>query len=61
MAKKGPAAASSAPSSSSGLERAHELFKQGRAKESLAILRPLLQRKGQVDADACALAPDHVV
>ena len=36
--------------------RAHELFKQGRAKEALALLRPLLQRKGEVDGDACALA-----
>ena len=38
------------------MERAHELFKQGRAKEALAILRPMLSRKGEVDADACALA-----
>ena len=36
--------------------RAHELFKQGRGKEALALLRPLLQRKGEVDGDACALA-----
>ena len=46
----------SAPSSASGLQRAHELFKQGRAKEALALVRPLLQRKGEVDGDACALA-----
>ncbi len=38
------------------MQRAHELFKQGRAQEALAILRPLLQRKGEVDADVCALA-----
>ncbi|HWM51397.1 MAG TPA: tetratricopeptide repeat protein [Thermoplasmata archaeon] len=56
IAKKGPAAPASAPSSSSGLQRAHELFKQGRATEALAILRPLLQRKGELDGDACALA-----
>src|SRR5436189_293268 len=54
--KKGPAAPVSAPSSASGLQRAHELFKQGRAKEALALVRPLLQRKGEVDGDACALA-----
>lgn len=56
MPKKGPAAPASAPSSSSGSARAHELFKQGRAKEALALLRPLLQRKGEVDGDVCALA-----
>src|SRR6267143_797048 len=54
--KKGPAAPASVPSSSTGLQRAHELFKQGRGKEALALLRPLLQRKGEVDGDACALA-----
>ena len=36
--------------------RAHELFKQSRASEALAILRPLLQRKGEVNGDVCALA-----
>ena len=56
MPKKGPAAPISAPSSSSGVQRAHELFKQGRATEALGILRPLLQRKGEVDGDVCALA-----
>src|SRR5439155_1697098 len=56
LAKKGPAAPTSAPSTASGVQRAHELFKQGRAKEALAIVRPLLQRKGEVDGDACALA-----
>src|SRR5256886_15873940 len=56
MAKKGSAAPAPAPSSSSGVQRAHELFKQGRAKEALALLRPLLQRKGDVDANVCALA-----
>ena len=55
MAKKGPAAPAPPPSSSSGVMRAHELFKQGRCQEALAILRPLLQRK-QVDAYVCALA-----
>lgn len=56
MAKKGPAAPTSAPSTASGVQRAHELFKQGRAKEALALLRPLLQRKGEIDADVAALA-----
>ena len=56
MAKKGSAAPAPPPSSSSGVQRAHELFKQGRAKEALALLRPLLQRKGVVDGDVCALA-----
>ena len=56
MAKKGLAATAAAPSTSSGIQRAHELFKQGRAKEALAILRPMLQRKGEVDGDVCALA-----
>jgi tetratricopeptide (TPR) repeat protein len=56
VAKKGSAAAAAAPSTSSGIQRAHELFKQGRAKEALAILRPMLQRKGEVDGDVCALA-----
>lgn len=55
MAKKGPAAPASAPSSSSGVDRAHELFKQGRSKEALALLRPLLARK-EVDANVAALA-----
>lgn len=56
MPKKGPAARAAAPSTSSGVQRAHELFKQGRSKEALAILGPLLQRKGQVDPDVAALA-----
>src|SRR3990170_991706 len=56
MAKRGPAAHTPAPSTSSGVERAHELFKHGRSKEALAILRPMLQRKGQVDGDIAALA-----
>jgi tetratricopeptide (TPR) repeat protein len=54
--KKGPAAPVAAPSASSGVQRAHELFKQGRAKEALALLRPLLQRKGEVHGDVYALA-----
>jgi len=56
VAKKGSAAPAPPPSSSSGVQRAHELFKQGRAKEALALLRPLLQRKGDVNGDVCALA-----
>ena len=56
MPRKGSAAPASMPSSASGVQRAHELFKQGRAKEALEILRPLLQRKGEVDGDVCALA-----
>src|SRR3989441_4863366 len=56
LAKKGSAAPAAAPSSSSGVQRAHELFKQGRAKEALPILLPLLQRKGNLDGDVCALA-----
>lgn len=55
MPKKGSAAPASAPSSSSGVDRAHELFKQGRSKEALALLRPLLARK-DVDANVAALA-----
>jgi Flp pilus assembly protein TadD len=38
------------------VKKAHELFKQGQVREALALLRPLLQRKGEVDADAAALA-----
>jgi tetratricopeptide (TPR) repeat protein len=38
------------------VQRAHELFKQGRATEALAILRPLLQGKGEANGDVCALA-----
>jgi len=48
ITKKGPAAHASPPSTSSGVARAHELFKQGRTKEAIAILRPLLQKKGVV-------------
>lgn len=56
MPKRGSAAPVAAPSSSSGVERAHELFKQGRAKEALALLRPLLHRKAEVDGAVYALA-----
>ncbi len=56
IAKKGSAAPAPIPSTSSGVQRAHELFKQGRAKEAFAILRPLLARKGEVDRGVCALA-----
>jgi Flp pilus assembly protein TadD len=38
------------------VRRAHELFKQGQTREALALLRPLLQRKGDIDPDAAALA-----
>lgn len=38
------------------MRQAHELFKQGRAKEALALLRPLLQRRADLDGEAAALA-----
>lgn len=38
------------------MARAHELFKQGRTGEALALVRPLVQRKDAVDAEAAALA-----
>ena len=38
------------------MRRAHELFKQGRSKEALALLRPLLQRRESLDPEAAALA-----
>ncbi len=38
------------------MKRAHELFKQGRTGEALALVRPLLQRKDAVDAEAAGLA-----
>lgn len=42
--------------SGNAVRRAHELFKQGQIREALALLQPLLQRKGEVDPDAAALA-----
>ena len=36
--------------------RAHELFKQGRTTEALALVRPLVQRRDAVDPEAAALA-----
>ncbi len=57
MVKKGPAAAvATPPKGSSAVARAHELFKQGRTSEALALVRPLLQRKDTVDPEAAALA-----
>jgi Flp pilus assembly protein TadD len=44
-----------APAGGTAVARAHELFKQGRSGEALALLRPLLQRK-DVDGEAAALA-----
>lgn len=38
------------------MSRAHELFKQGRTAEALALVRPLVQRKDTIDAEAAALA-----
>ncbi len=38
------------------MARAHELFKQGRTTEALALVRPMLQRREAVDPEAAALA-----
>ena len=57
MVKKGSAApTSSVPSGGTAVARAHELFKQGRTAEALALVRPLIQRKDAVDLEAAALA-----
>ncbi len=56
MPRKGPAAPTAAPVTGSAVHRAHELFKQGRTTEALALVRPLVQRKDAVDAEAAALA-----
>ncbi len=57
MPKKGPAApGASPPAGGSAVARAHELFKQGRTTEALALVRPLVQRKDVVDPEAAALA-----
>jgi len=55
--RKGPAApGATPPSGGSAVARAHELFKQGRTAEALALVRPLIQRKDVVDAEAATLA-----
>ncbi len=56
MPKKANPAAPAAPSGGSAVARAHELFKQGRTSEALALVRPLVQRKDAVDPEAAALA-----
>lgn len=56
MPKKGTVAAASVPVSSKAVTRAHELFKQGRTSEALALLRPLVQRRDGIDPEAAALA-----
>ncbi len=50
------AGSSSPPPRGTAIRRAHDLFKRGQTREALGLLRPLLQRKGEVDADAAALA-----
>ncbi len=55
--KKTSAAPPPSPSGgASAVARAHELFKQGRTSEALALVRPLIQRKDTVDPEAAALA-----
>ncbi len=56
MPKKANPAVPSAPSGGSAVARAHELFKQGRTSEALALVRPLVQRRDAVDPEAAALA-----
>lgn len=57
MPRRGPAApAATTPTGGSAVARAHELFKQGRTSEALALVRPLIQRRDTVDAEAAALA-----
>jgi len=56
VAKKAPAESPPWPTGASAIRRAHELFKQGQVGEALALVRPLLQRKGTIDPDAAALA-----
>ncbi len=56
MPRKGPAAPIAAPVSGNAVSRAHELFKQGRTTEALALVRPLVQRRDAVDPEAAALA-----
>lgn len=54
MPKK-PSAAEAPATGGSSIRKAHDLFKQGRTNEALALLRPMLQRK-EVDLEAAALA-----
>ena len=56
MAKKTGVPATTPSAGGSAVNRAHELFKQGRTTEALALVRPLVQRKDAVDPEAAALA-----
>ncbi len=56
MAKKAASTNPGAPAGGTAVSRAHELFKQGRTSEALALVRPLVQRRDAVDAEAAALA-----
>lgn len=56
MPKSSPPPQTRHPGAGSAIARAHALFKQGQTREALALLRPMLQRKGEVDLDAAALA-----
>ena len=56
MPKKSASVPSSLPVGGSAVLRAHELFKQGRTAEALALVRPLVQRRDAVDPEAAALA-----
>ncbi len=56
MPKKSNAASAPPASGGNAVARAHELFKQGRTSEALALVRPLVQRKDAVNPEAAALA-----
>ncbi len=56
MRKGSAAPVAPPPSGGSAVARAHELFKQGRTTEALALVRPLIQRRDAVDPEAAALA-----
>jgi len=56
LARRFPERPAEGASGTSTVRRAHELFKQGQTREALALLQPLLQRKGVVDPDTAALA-----